>query len=195
MYPIEAIVRGFLTGTAWKTYQDTNPHMVCGHLLPDGLRNGSALQIPLFTPTTKATAGHDEPLTALSVTEQYGVEIQMLAIELYCKAKEYALSRGLVLVDTKFEFGIGSQPVVLADEVLTPDSSRFWKLQDSLRLEGTGTLPDPYDKERVRQWGRNLGIDRMDPTDSADYAWVREQVLPPAVMPKRLNVIEKYSLY
>jgi len=148
--PIEAVVRGYLEGSAWKEYQETRK--ICGIELPPGLKRASKLPQPIFTPATKAEAGqHDENITFERVVEMLGEarakEVRDTAIRLYRAAADYALARGIIIADTKFEFGLADGRVLLVDEVLTPDSSRFWPA-DKYRSGG----PQPsFDKQFLRE--------------------------------------------
>lgn len=184
MVPVEAIVRGYLTGSGLGDYNNTAPkHEVCGHALPAGLVDGSRLERSLFTPSTKADVGHDVNISAMSVDRDYGSAFGVLACAVYEMVRSFAVSRGIILADTKFEIGrdeIGR--LVLGDERCTPDSSRFWDADDwALALQERRT-PKPYDKQFVRQWGRGLGIHLKDPENANDYAWVREQRVPDAIL-------------
>mgnify|MGYP000865276602 CR=1 FL=1 len=150
--PIEAVVRGYLAGSGWKEYQAGGT--VCGLALPAGLSNASRLPGPIFTPATKAEAGaHDENIsfeqTVAIVGRERAEQVREVAIRLYREAADYALGRGIVIADTKFEFGLDEQgTLTLMDEVLTPDSSRFWPLE-SVRA---GANPPSYDKQYLRDW-------------------------------------------
>jgi phosphoribosylaminoimidazole-succinocarboxamide synthase len=129
MLPLECVVRGYLAGSGWKDYQATGA--VCGHALPTGLQESAELPEPIFTPSTKATTGHDENIDRDQAAELIGedrlAEVEQASIAVYCFAAEHARSRGILIADTKFEFGLDrAGTLVLADEVLTPDSSRFW---------------------------------------------------------------------
>lgn len=152
MLPVECIVRGYLTGSGWKSYQEEGK--VCGILLPKGLRNSQKLPEPIFTPTTKATSGHDEPISFEQLEEIVGSEVARQlkdkSIELYTKCASYALKQGIMIADTKFEFGMhpNTGELTLADEVLTPDSSRFWLATDYR----VGTSQNSYDKQPVRDY-------------------------------------------
>ena len=130
MFPVECVARGYLAGSGWKEYKATGT--VCGIKLPAGLQDGSRLPEPLFTPSTKSQDGtHDENISFARVEKLVGAdaahELRRLTLAIYEKAAEHAESRGLILADTKFEFGRTQDGIVLADEVLTPDSSRFWE--------------------------------------------------------------------
>jgi len=150
--PVEAVVRGYLAGSGWKEYQETQS--VCGVRLPAGLRNASKLPEPIFTPATKAEMGdHDENIDFARMTAIVGPElaerVRSIAIRLYETAAEKALSRGIIIADTKFEFGLDADgTLTLMDEVLTPDSSRFWPVEGYAE----GTNPPSYDKQFVRDW-------------------------------------------
>lgn len=182
MLPVECIVRGYLTGSGWQAYKQTSPHMVCGHILPDGLSDGSELSPPLFTPTTKAEVGHDEPITAQSVRDAYSHEPEEASLSLYESARRLALEKGLIIADTKFEFGLRQCILTLADEALTPDSSRFWDVAAWQVARKSDKSPVPWDKQHVRNYGERLGIKKRDPTNPEDYAWVRDQVISPEVL-------------
>jgi phosphoribosylaminoimidazole-succinocarboxamide synthase len=161
--PIEAVVRGYLEGSAWKEYQASGK--VCGIALPPGLKRASKLPQPIFTPATKAEAGHhDENITFERVVEMLGEarakEVRDTAIRLYRAAADYALARGIIIADTKFEFGVdGAGKLHLIDEALTPDSSRFWPL-DTWRI---GESPESFDKQYVRNWLDSIGFQRKPP--------------------------------
>ena len=176
MLPIECIVRGYITGSGWKSYQSTGK--VCGITLPEGLRESDKLPEPIFTPSTKAEIGeHDENISyerSVEVLEkaypghgaEYAETIRNATIALYKKCAAYALTRGIIIADTKFEFGIDENgKVVLADEMLTPDSSRFWPLEG---YEPGHSQPS-FDKEFVRAWLRaNPDSDYLLPQDVID---------------------------
>ncbi|MCA0241997.1 MAG: phosphoribosylaminoimidazolesuccinocarboxamide synthase [Proteobacteria bacterium] len=157
--PIEAVVRGYLAGSGWKEYQAGGS--VCGVALPPGLRLASRLPQPIFTPATKAEAGaHDENISfeqaAALIGAERAAEVRDVAIRLYSEAARYALDRGIVIADTKFEFGLDEQgTLTLMDEVLTPDSSRFWP-RDGWR---DGDNPPSYDKQYLRDWLEAVRID------------------------------------
>jgi phosphoribosylaminoimidazole-succinocarboxamide synthase len=157
--PIEAVVRGYLAGSGWKEYQETQS--VCGVALPAGLKNASKLPQPIFTPATKAEAGaHDENITfeeaARLVGRDAATRVRDIAITLYQEAAAYALERGIVIADTKFEFGLDADgTLTLMDEVLTPDSSRYWPLETYRE----GVNPLSYDKQFVRDWLEAVRID------------------------------------
>jgi phosphoribosylaminoimidazole-succinocarboxamide synthase len=161
--PVEAVVRGYLEGSGWKEYSERGT--VCGIRLPPGLKRASQLPEPIFTPATKAEAGaHDENITfeqmAKIVGEARAKEVRDTAIRLYKSAAEYALSRGIIIADTKFEFGVDAAGRLhLIDEALTPDSSRFWP-RDTYRV---GESPESFDKQYVRNWLDSIGFARKPP--------------------------------
>ena len=161
--PIEAIVRGYLVGSGWKDYQKTGA--VCGITLPSGLKQASKLPEPIFTPSSKAEVGdHDENI-AFSVMEQrigaeLAAKIRDTSIQLYTEAAAYALERGIIIADTKFEFGLDEGGnLILIDEILTPDSSRFWPADEYQE----GTSPPSFDKQFVRDYLETLDWDKTPP--------------------------------
>jgi phosphoribosylaminoimidazole-succinocarboxamide synthase len=162
MMPIECVVRGYLVGSGWKDYQANGS--VCGIPLPPGLRQADRLPEPLFTPSTKAVEGHDVNIDrdggiALVGEERYS-RLEQVSIELYRSAADYALERGIIIADTKFEFGVDERgELVLGDEVLTPDSSRFWPVDEY----APGGSPPSYDKQYVRDWLETLDWDKTPP--------------------------------
>ena len=157
--PVEAVVRGYLAGSGWKEYQESGS--VCGVMLPPGLRNASKLPAPIFTPATKAEMGdHDENIDFDRVSDSLGAElagrVRDIAIRLYTEAAEFALGKGIVIADTKFEFGLDAEgSLTLMDEVLTPDSSRYWPL--STYAEGAN--PPSFDKQFLRDWLEAASVD------------------------------------
>jgi len=161
--PIEAIVRGYLVGTGWKDYQKTGA--VCGIKLPSGLREAEKLAEPLFTPSTKAAVGdHDENISFAQAVELLGetraAEVRDATLRLYREAADYAATRGIIIADTKFEFGVDDAgKLYLIDEALTPDSSRFWPA-DQYRV---GTNPPSFDKQFVRDWLEASGWNKRAP--------------------------------
>lgn len=161
--PVEAIVRGYIIGSGWKDYQATGA--VCGIALPEGLRQADALPEPIFTPSTKADIGeHDENIGYEQVTELLGKDladqVRQVSLNLYKEAAQFARERGIIIADTKFEFGTDEQGrLVLIDEVLTPDSSRFWPA-DSYRA---GISPPSFDKQFVRDYLETLDWDKRPP--------------------------------
>jgi len=150
--PVEAVVRGYLAGSGWKEYQESQS--VCGVALPAGLKNASKLPEPIFTPATKAEMGeHDENISFERMAEIVGRElsekVREVAIRLYKEAAAYALTKGIIIADTKFEFGLDADgTLTLMDEVLTPDSSRYWPVEGYQE----GSNPPSYDKQFVRDW-------------------------------------------
>jgi len=150
MLPVECVARGYLAGSGWKDYQATGA--VCGIPLPAGLRQADRLPEPIFTPATKARHGHDENVSEAEVADRLGAELvallRDLTLEIYRRAAEHAARRGIVLADTKLEFGLDGDRVVLADEVLTPDSSRFWPAGGWV----PGSSPPSFDKQYARDW-------------------------------------------
>ncbi len=161
--PIEAVVRGYIIGSGWRDYQATGS--ICGIALPPGLAQADRLPAPVFTPATKAAAGdHDENIAFEHVQELIGArladKVRDLALEIYTRAAAYALERGIIVADTKFEFGLDDEGrLFLIDEVLTPDSSRFWPL-DEYR---PGTSPPSFDKQYVRDYLDTLDWDKTAP--------------------------------
>jgi phosphoribosylaminoimidazole-succinocarboxamide synthase len=162
MLPLECVVRGYLSGSGWKDY--LRDGAVCGHTLPAGLRESDRLPQPIFTPATKAVEGHDENIDAEQAIELVGEErfrdLERLSLAIYGSASEHAAERGIIVADTKLEFGLdGDGAVVLADEVCTPDSSRFWPADE---YEPGGPQPS-FDKQFVRDYCETLGWDKTPP--------------------------------
>ena len=162
MLPIECVVRGYLAGSGWKDYQATGS--TSGHALPEGMRESDRLPRPIFTPATKAQTGHDENITRDQAAELVGAErladVERVAISLYTFAAEHALAAGIIIADTKFEFGIDSEGLlVLGDEALTPDSSRFWPA-DSYEA---GRSQDSFDKQFVRDYCELMNWNKTAP--------------------------------
>jgi phosphoribosylaminoimidazole-succinocarboxamide synthase len=162
MLPIECVVRGYLSGSGWKDYRATGE--VCGHRLPVGMLESQQLPTPIFTPATKATSGHDENIDRAAAVELVGEErfdeVEAVALELYSFVSAYARERGIILADTKLEFGVDPDGnLVLGDEAFTPDSSRFWPA-DAYAPGGT---PPSFDKQFVRDYCESLGWDKTDP--------------------------------
>jgi phosphoribosylaminoimidazole-succinocarboxamide synthase len=160
--PIEAVVRGYLIGSGWKDYQKTGK--VCGIELPKGLQQAQKLPTPIFTPATKAASGHDENISfeqaAALIGEDVAENVRVTSLRLYSEASEYAAKKGILIADTKFEFGLDDKgTLVLIDEILTPDSSRFWPA-DTYRQ---GTSPASYDKQFVRDYLETLDWDKTPP--------------------------------
>jgi phosphoribosylaminoimidazole-succinocarboxamide synthase len=164
MYPVECVVRGYLSGSGWKEYRESGS--VCGIELPSGLRESEQLPVPIFTPATKAEIGdHDENVSFDRAAEIVGdralmEELRRVSIDVYRAGAEHAAARGIILADTKFEFGrhAGAE-IVLGDEVLTPDSSRFWPAD---RYQ-PGATPPSFDKQYVRDWATASGWDKLPP--------------------------------
>ncbi len=160
--PIECVVRGYLAGSGWKEYRQHGK--VCGIALPPGLREAQPLPEPIFTPATKAESGHDENISFERMVQTTGHdladELRRRSIDIYRRASEHARQRGIILADTKFEWGrLPSGALILIDEVLTPDSSRFWPA-DSYR---PGANPPSFDKQFVRDWLETCGWDKNSP--------------------------------
>jgi phosphoribosylaminoimidazole-succinocarboxamide synthase len=164
--PVEAIVRGYVAGSGWKDYQKTQA--ICGIALPAGLREADKLAQPIFTPSSKAAIGnHDENISFAEVERLVGAEqaakVRDISIQLYSEAAEYAATRGIIIADTKFEFGVDSAgELYLIDEVLTSDSSRFWA-REQYR---PGTSPPSFDKQFVRNWLEAQNWDKKPPAPS-----------------------------
>lgn len=158
---IECIVRGYISGSGWKEYQKTGA--VCGIKLPDGLTNSDKLEKPIFTPSTKADTGHDENISiaeaAKIVGESTAKELEGISLELYSRASEYALTKGIIIADTKFEFGVTEGQIIIIDEVLTPDSSRFWLVDEY----EPGQQQKSLDKQFVRDYLNEVGWDHEPP--------------------------------
>ncbi len=161
MVSIECVARGYLAGSGWKEYQQSRS--VCGIALPEGLTESAQLPEPIFTPATKAQSGHDENISFERAAELIGhdlaARLRDLTLAIYRRAAEYALSRGIIIADTKFEFGFVDGQLVLADEVLTPDSSRFWPAADY----APGRPQASFDKQFVRDWLETLDWNKQYP--------------------------------
>ena len=168
--PVEAVVRGYLAGSGWKEYQHNG--QVCGVPLPPGLRNASRLPAPIFTPATKAEMGdHDENISFERMVDIIGPDltqrVRSTSVQLYSEAAAYALTRGIIIADTKFEFGLDTDgTLTLMDEILTPDSSRFWPLETYQE----GTNPPSYDKQYLRDW--------LETAQVAGEAWNKKAPAP-----------------
>jgi phosphoribosylaminoimidazole-succinocarboxamide synthase len=164
MIPVECVARGFLAGSGWKEYRAGGA--VCGVPLPAGLREADRLPAPVFTPATKATTGHDENITQARMAELVGADLTAklrdLTVALYKRGAKHAARRGMLVADTKFEFGRDGDRVVLADEVLTPDSSRFWPAGGW----EPGHSPPSFDKQYVRDWLEARDWDKTPPAPS-----------------------------
>ncbi len=159
--PIECVVRGYLSGSAWKEYKQKQS--VCGISLPKGLKESDKLPEVIFTPSTKADVGHDENVNQEYVEGLLGRDIaevlKKTSIEVYKRARDYALQKGIIIADTKFEFGIYNNQIIIIDEVLTPDSSRFWPLEDYRSGQGQPS----FDKQFVRDYLETLDWDKAPP--------------------------------
>ena len=170
MFAVECVARGYLAGSGWKEYQETQT--VCGIALPPGLREGDRLPQPIFTPATKAETGHDLNISfeeaARIVGDEHAAKLRDLTLKIYSRAAEYALPRGIILADVKFEFGIYNGEIILCDELLTPDSSRFWQ-RSSYR---PGRPQPSFDKQYVRDYLEQINFDKKPPGPQ----------LPPAVV-------------
>jgi phosphoribosylaminoimidazole-succinocarboxamide synthase len=177
MFPVECVVRGYISGSAWKEYKATGK--VSGIALPAGLKESEAFPEPIFTPSTKATTGHDENISFDQMCEIVGAEsaaqLRDLTLNVYKKAAAYARQRGIIIADTKFEFGRTAKGITLADEVLTPDSSRFWPADKY----APGRAQDSYDKQYVRDYLEQIHWNKQPPAPA----------LPPDVA---LQTSEKY---
>jgi phosphoribosylaminoimidazole-succinocarboxamide synthase len=161
MFPVECVVRGYISGSAWKEYKATGK--VCGIELPAGLRESEAFPEPIFTPATKAVSGHDENISFARMCEILGTEtsshLRELTLRVYKKAAAYARQRGIIIADTKFEFGRTAKGITLADEVLTPDSSRFWPADKY----APGRGQESYDKQYVRDYLEEIRWNKRPP--------------------------------
>jgi phosphoribosylaminoimidazole-succinocarboxamide synthase len=170
MFPVECVVRGYISGSAWKEYKATGK--VSGITLPLGLKESDAFPEPIFTPSTKATTGHDENISFDQMCQTVGVEtashLRDLTLRVYKKAAAYARQRGIIIADTKFEFGRTAKGITLADEVLTPDSSRFWPADKY----APGRPQDSYDKQYVRDYLEEIHWNKQPPAPAlpADVA-------------------------
>jgi len=164
MFPVECVVRGYISGSAWKEYKATGK--VCGIELPPGLRESDAFPQPIFTPSTKATSGHDENISFAKMCEIVGAEaastLRDLTLRVYKKAADYARQRGIIIADTKLEFGRTVKGITLADEVLTPDSSRFWPADEY----APGGPQESYDKQYVRDYLEEIRWNKRPPAPS-----------------------------
>jgi phosphoribosylaminoimidazole-succinocarboxamide synthase len=170
IFPVECIARGYISGSGWKEYKATGT--ISGIALPAGLKESDALPEPIFTPSTKATSGHDENISFDQMCDIVGVEtashLRDLTLRVYKKAAAYARQRGIIIADTKFEFGRTAQGIALADEVLTPDSSRFWPADKY----APGRAQDSYDKQYVRDYLEQIHWNKQPPAPAlpADVA-------------------------
>ena len=160
--PIECVVRGYVAGSGWKEYQKEGT--VGGYAMPAGLQQSERLPEDLFTPSTKAEEGHDEPITwsecSALLGDEVALRVKQMSLDLYRHGRAYAASRGIIIADTKFEFGIHDGEIILIDECMTPDSSRFWPA-DQYKSGGS---PPSFDKQFVRDWLENCGWDKQPPS-------------------------------
>jgi phosphoribosylaminoimidazole-succinocarboxamide synthase len=172
MVPVECVVRGSISGSAWKEYKASGK--VCGIELPKGLQESDQLPEPIFTPATKATTGHDENISFDQMVKLVGAplseQLRGLTLKVYKKAADYARQRGIIIADTKFEFGRTPKGVTLADEVLTPDSSRFWPAD---RYQ-PGKAQDSYDKQYVRDYLEEIRWNKQPPTPALPVEVARQ---------------------
>jgi len=172
MIPVECVVRGYLSGSAWKEYQTSGS--VCGIALPAGLRESDRLPQPIFTPAIKATTGHDENISFEKMIEIAGpevsVELRALSLKIYTAAADHARAKGILIADTKFEFGRTSRGITLADEVLTPDSSRFWPADQYQ----PGQAQNSYDKQYVRDYLEEIRWTKQPPAPALPTEVVRK---------------------
>jgi phosphoribosylaminoimidazole-succinocarboxamide synthase len=161
MVPVECVVRGYISGSAWKEYKASG--RVCGIDLPKGLKESDELPEPIFTPATKATTGHDENIPFAEMTRLIGPELSRelrdISLKIYTKASEYARQKGIIIADTKFEFGRTAAGITLADEVLTPDSSRFWPAEKYQ----PGQAQESFDKQYVRDYLEEIRWNKQPP--------------------------------
>jgi phosphoribosylaminoimidazole-succinocarboxamide synthase len=181
--PIECVVRGYLSGSGWKEYKSTGK--ICGLKIPAGLRESDRLEEPIFTPSTKAEEGHDLNISFKEMQKAIGADlarkIRKVSLELYQKASLHALSKGIIIADTKFEFGLAGEELVLIDEIFTPDSSRFWPLV----TYAPGKSQPSLDKQFVRDYLETTGWDKQSPPP----------VLPDEIVSKTsLKYLEIYKL-
>jgi phosphoribosylaminoimidazole-succinocarboxamide synthase len=164
MFPVECVVRGYLSGSGWKDYLQTGA--VCGIQLPAGLRESDRLPEPIFTPAAKNTAGHDENISFQKMVDTIGQKpaesLRALTLAIYEKARKHAAAKGLILADTKFEFGLLNEKIILADEVLTPDSSRYWP---AATYNPGGPQPS-FDKQYVRDYLESIHWNKQAPAPS-----------------------------
>lgn len=178
MYPVECVVRGYLSGSGWKEYLQTGA--VSGIKLPAGLKESDKLPEPIFTPATKAASGHDENISFDEMVKHVGAadseQLRKLSLEIYKKASDYALTRGIIIADTKFEFGNTGKGLVLADEVLTPDSSRFWPADKYT----PGKAQESFDKQYVRDYLEHI-------------KWNKQPPAPPLPTEVQVNTSKKYQ--
>ena len=184
VYPVECVARGYISGSGWKEYQGNRK--VCGISLPDGLRQSDRLPEPIFTPATKAQTGHDENISLEAMEKVVGLtiaeDLKQKTLEIYRRASEYAMTKGIILADTKLEWG--SMPdgqTILIDEVLTPDSSRFW----DQKTYKPGISPPSFDKQFIRDWLETTSWDKNSPPPD-----LPEEI----IMQTRARYLEAYRL-
>jgi len=183
---VEAVVRGYLAGSGWKEYQQSQT--ICGVSLPAGLRNADQLPEPIFTPAAKAAVGeHDENITFAEMSNRIGAslarQIQDISIQLYQQAATFALTKGIIIADTKFEFGIDDNgQLTLMDEILTPDSSRYWPVDGYETAHAAGQNPPSYDKQFVRDWLEAVRIDGKPWNKQPPAPTLPEQVMQQTAM-------------
>ena len=183
MFPVECVVRGYLSGSGWKDYQQTGA--VCGIKLPAGLRESDKLPEPIFTPAAKNNVGHDENISFQQMINTIGQkpaeDLRDLTLDIYDKASKHAASKGLILADTKFEFGLIDGEITLADEVLTPDSSRYWPAE----TYNPGGPQPSFDKQYVRDYLESIHWNKQAPRPA----------LPPEVVEKtKAKYLEAFRL-
>ncbi|MFN8008765.1 MAG: phosphoribosylaminoimidazolesuccinocarboxamide synthase [Terriglobia bacterium] len=182
-FPVECVARGYLAGSGWKEYQSRQS--VCGIPLPSGLQESSELPEPIFTPATKAVSGHDENISFATMTELVGeetaVQLRQFTLKIYARARDYARTRGIIIADTKFEFGLHEGGIILIDEVLTPDSSRFWPASDY----APGRSQKSFDKQFVRDYLEEIHWNKQAPAPSLPD-WVADAT--------RKKYLEAYEL-
>lgn len=183
MFPVECVVRGYISGSGWKDYQQTGS--ICGIQLPAGLRESDKLPEPIFTPAAKNNVGHDENISFQKMVDTIGQkpaeDLRSLTIKIYEKASKHAASRGLILADTKFEFGLIDGEITLADEVLTPDSSRYWPAESY----SPGGAQPSFDKQYVRDYLESIRWNKQAPAPG----------LPPEVVEKtKAKYLEAFRL-
>jgi len=179
MLPFEFIARGYLTGSGLKAYNEQN-RVVCGHTLPEGLHDGSKLSQRICTPTTKSQDGHDEHVNI----SQIDSDIEKTVLDIYCFTQGFAESRNIIIADTKFELGHDclNNRLTLGDEVFTPDSSRFWLKTEWNETQKEGKSPAGLDKQPVREWGKGVGLDKINPENQADLDKAWNIVMPSEVI-------------
>ncbi len=182
MLPVECIVRRYLTGSGWASYQEHGD--VCGILLPTGLHDGSKLPEAIFTPTTKALEGHDEHLRTVDVIAKHGEWLRTQSLAVFQAISQFAEQRGVILADTKFEFAKNG---ILADEVGTPDSSRFWDRTQWAIANDNDMSPPSYDKQHLREWGKGFGVQKLDPSNSEDQARVMNLAMPSLTLQETMD--------